>query len=149
MNKDTLKKLPLLLDTLNEDLSVITHDFVKNDLLSQYKINPNKLHMIIKETQKYAFDTKTNTIKFREKADRNILILMNILKENNDQVNELNEKEQWIKSAISDYGKNYINGIKKIERVKNNIHILFINEDYSTKLEEYMISKIKVILLIK
>jgi len=110
-------------------------DFVNNPLLKDFKIKQNKIIEIIKSSHKYHYDTKTQLIKLKEKADRNILIINNF----NPQTSNQNEQIEYIKSIINEFSETYFSKIRKIDQIGSGYHIVFDHEDVSMEVEKYFL----------
>lgn len=137
MNKESLRKLPALVNSMDENLAINIAEFVGNQLLKDLKIKQPKLIEVIKSSHKFHYDNKTGTIKFREKADRNILMVNNFLKTGEES--EVQEKENYIRRLVKEKNMNYANKIKKIDKVGNGFHVVFDHEDISMDVERYLL----------
>jgi hypothetical protein len=135
MNKESLCNLPTLVNFMDENLSININDFINNEILSQLQLNQAQLIDIIKSSNKFHYDNKNSLIKFKEKADRNILIIANFV-----NTDERKEKEEFVRKLISDFNSNYIKEIKKIDLVGDSFHVVFQNEDISMDVEKYLIA---------
>ena len=135
MNKESLCNLPSLVNLMDENLAINIADFINNEILRDLQLNQNQLIQTIKSSNKFHFDNKTGLIKFKEKADRNILIISNFVNED-----ERKEKEEFVKDIIGEFCAKYVKEIKKIDHVGNAFHVVFQNEDISMDVEKYFIS---------
>lgn len=135
MNKESLKNLPLLVQAMDENLAINITEFVNNPLLKHLKINQNKLIETIKQSNKFHYDNKTGIIKFKEKADRNILIVANYVREEDEKETKIDT----IKNILKESGKNFVNRIKNIDKVGDALHIVFEHEDISMDAEKYLL----------
>jgi len=134
MNKESLCGLPSIVNLMDENLAINIIDFIGNPVMSELQLNQAKLIETIKLSSKFHYDTKLSLIKFKEKADRNILIIRHFLTTADDRT----AKEEFIKKIISNCNGNYINKIKKIDFVADSIHVVFQHEDFSMEVEKYL-----------
>jgi len=75
---------------------------------------------------------KTQLIKFKEKADRNILIINNFILTQE----HIFEKEKYIKDFINEYDEYFSSKIKKIDQFGTGFHVVFEHEDISMEMEK-------------
>lgn len=136
MNKESLKKLPSLVNAMDENLAININDFINNPVLKELKLHQQKLVEVIKQSHKFHYDNKTCTIKFKEKADRNVLIVTNYILSDDPQ--ERINKEELLKKIVKDGGKNLVSRIKKIEIVGKGIQVIFEHEDFSMEAEKIL-----------
>jgi hypothetical protein len=127
MNKNTLFKLPSLVDSMDENLSIHLTDFLNHSLFIDLKIHKDKLIEVLKKSKNFVWDFRTGLIKFKEKADRNILIVSNCMYDIED-----------IRKLLININNLYIYKIKKIENFEKSIHILFDHEDTSMEIEKIL-----------
>ena len=137
MNKESLSHLPALVQDMDENLVINIEDFVNNPLLKNQRLHKHKLIDVIKTSNKFHYDTKTAVIKWKEKADRNILIIGNFLK--TEEENETFLKEAYIRKVVKEISKNYANKIKKIDHIGMGFHVVFEHEDISMEVEKYFL----------
>ena len=130
MNKNTLCKLPSLVDILDENLSIHLTDFLNHSLFIDHKIHKEKLIEVLKKSKIFVWDYRTGLIKLKEKADRNILIVSNCTYDIEN-----------IKHILLNINKLYINKIKNIEKFEISFHIIFDHEDTSMEIEKILNSK--------
>lgn len=137
MNKESLKRLPLLVNAMDENLSINIVEFINNPVMIEFKLHQHKLIEVIKSSNKFHYDNKTGMIKFKEKADRNILIVSNFVYEA-DTSEDKEAKEKYVYRLIEDNCKNYYKKIKKINYVpvSETFHFIFEHEDYSMEVEK-------------
>lgn len=74
MNKESLKKLPLLVYSLDENLAININDFIDHILFKDFKLSYYNIQDVAKKSKKFHFDTKSKLIKCKEKPDRNVVI---------------------------------------------------------------------------
>lgn len=110
----------------------------------EHKLSQSKLVEVLRQSPKFHYETKTGTIKFKEKADRNILIIRKLIKDP-ENLNEIQVKEQLLLSLISEcnQSKSYLNRIKKIEKVQEGFHVVFDHEDVSQNVEKFFNERLK------
>ena len=66
---------------MDENLFFNIQDFIKHPLMLEHKLSQGKLVEVLRQSPKFHYETKTGTIKFKEKADRNILIIRKLIKD--------------------------------------------------------------------
>jgi hypothetical protein len=134
MNKESLKKLPCLVSSMDENLAIHITEFISCPLLQHLELKRNRLVEIIRQSNKYLYDNKTGLIKLKEKADRNILILGGYIKDENDT----EAKQEGFKTVLGTLGKNYASKIKAFQRVGDALHVIFDHENTSMELEKVL-----------
>lgn len=146
MNKETIKFLPALVEDMDENLAIHIDTFVNNQLIKPFNLNPKEVIQIVKGSKRYHYDTKTKTLKFKKKADQNVIIVDNF--EAPPVENELEEitKIKFLKNSLLLSTKqqlenhtyhHFLNKLKKIEKVNENFHLVFENEDYASEAKEF------------
>lgn len=138
MNRESLCNLPSLVNSMDENLSINISDFIKNPIFSELHLDQAQIIALIKSSNKFHYDTKTSLIKFKEKADRNILIIGNYVMQC-----EKIAKEEFITKLIGDLNINYVSKIKKIDLVGDSFHVVFQNEDISMDVEKYIFNMLE------
>jgi hypothetical protein len=134
MNKESLKKLPCLVSSMDENLAIHIVEFISSPLLQHLDLKRNRLVETIRQSNKYIYDNKTGLIKFKEKADRNILILNNYI---NDE-SLVESKQDEFKQLLNGLGKHYGAKIKAFQRVGQALHVIFDHENTSMELEKVL-----------
>jgi hypothetical protein len=137
MNKESLKKLPCLVSSMDENLAIHITEFISCPLLQHLDLKRNKLVEIIRQSVKYHYDNKTGLIKFKEKADRNIIIFNNYIRDDN----EVEAKQEEIKNILKSLGKNS-SKIKAFQRVVEALHVIMDHENTSIELEKIISEQI-------
>ncbi len=132
MNKDNLKKLPLLVESMDENLSILLTDFINHPLFVEFKLNKDKFIDMLKQSKKFVWDFRTGHIKFKEKADRNILIVGNFVHSEEEKEAKIEE----MKNIIKNINRSFISRIKQIDQFGNALHIIFDHEDVSMDIEK-------------
>lgn len=117
---------------MDENLAININEFINHPLFRDFNFNNQKLIEIIKQSKKLHYDNKSQFIKFKEKADRNIVIFNNFIEEDQDIIN----KCETIKCKIKEKAKNLINRIKGVDKIEKNLMFIFDNEDHSQELEK-------------
>jgi hypothetical protein len=121
---------------MDENLAITTNNFISNPVISPFKIEMQNLIECIKASKKLHYDNKQKLIRFREKADRNIVIFKDILL---DSTNENYENIcKLIKQKITEKSENLNNFLKEVEKIENNIFFNFENEKYACDLEKIL-----------
>jgi hypothetical protein len=137
MKIENLRYLPQLVSAMEENLYININDFIDNPTLRDLKLNKTKLIEIIKSSKKFNYDTKSSTIKIKEKADRNLLIVKSLI--SIDSTNEeVQEKEDYLRKVIKSFKDNI--KIKKIERVEAAFFVIFEHEDISMQVEKFILA---------
>lgn len=151
MNKESLKNLPLLIECLDENLAININDFISHELFKEYSLNILNIQDIVKQSKKFHFDNKTKMIRFRDKPDRNIIIL-NLEKFLKEESSKLNSEEilsidkiEFIKEYFLKDDKNITKNIKNFQEAYGNILILLENEESALELEKIFQQKIKIV----
>jgi len=139
LNKETLKNLPALVDEMDENLAIDINNFLSNNILKEFKLEKQNIIDVVKQSKKLHYDNKSQYIKFKEKADRNIVIFKNIIENEEDIL----LKCEFIKSAIENKSKCLLNKIKGFDRVEKNLMFIFDNEDHSQELENFINNSLK------
>lgn len=139
MNKETLKNLPCLVDEMDENLAIIINDFLVNNLFKNLKLDRQNIIDIVKQSKKLHYDTKSQFVKFKEKADRNIIIFRNVLESEED----VNSKCELIKNVIGNKSKCLISKLKSIDKVEKNLMFIFDNEDHTQEIEKLINNSLK------
>ena len=85
------------------------------------------------------YDNKSQIIKFKEKADRNIVIFKNYIENEEDIMN----KCEFIKNVIKEKSKNLLIKLKGVDRVEKSLMFIFDNEDHSQELEKLINNSLK------
>jgi hypothetical protein len=126
---------------MDENLAITTNNFISNPLISPFKIEMQNLIDCIKASKKLHYDNKQKLIRFREKADRNIVIFKDILQDSNNENYENICK--IIKQKITEKSQNLINNLKDVEKIEKNIFFNFENEKYACDLEKILVESKK------
>jgi hypothetical protein len=137
MNKKSLTHLPFIVKDMDENLTINISDFINNQLIKDLNLHQAKLIEVIKSSNKFHYDIKTGMIKFKEKADRNILIIGDFIR--SSEQDEKKSKEEYLKEIIREMNKNYFHKIKKLDNVGKGFHIVFEHEDISIEVEKYLL----------
>ena len=158
MNKESLKFLPTLLNEMDENLGITVDKFCSNPLLQSLKIETSQIIEIVKNSKDFHYDKKSKMLKFKKKADLNLIIFPNF---EISGVESIEDKIKYLKSTIfmscklleksenlSDLeivienlikkGKTYDNFPSKLKRIvfvdtKNIFQISFESEYYATQ----------------
>jgi DNA-binding transcriptional regulator YhcF (GntR family) len=138
MTKESLKKLPSLVNMMDENLAINIVDFISSPLLQHLDLKRNKLVETIRQSTKYVYDNKTSLIKLKEKADRNIIIINGYLKDGSD----VEKKQEEIKQICETLGKGYVAKIKSFQKVEEALHVIMDHENSSMELEKLLVDKI-------
>jgi hypothetical protein len=127
---------------MDENLFFNIQDFIKHPLLLEHKLSQPKLVEVLRQSPKFHYENKTGTIKFKEKADRNILIIRKLLKDP-DNTDEIKIKEDFLTQLIKENNKSHFHRIKKIDKVGEGFHVVFDHEDVSQNVEKFFNERLK------
>lgn len=98
MSKDCLRLLPRLIEDMDENLALNIDKFISNPLLEHFKFSSIQIVEFIKNSKNFHYDKKQKCMKFKKKADLNLLIFKDFkLKGNN---NEILNKIEFLKNLI-------------------------------------------------
>lgn len=134
MNKETLKNLPALVDEMDENLAININNFLTNSVFKGISFDKQNIIDIVKQSKKLHYDNKSQFIKFKEKADRNMIIFKNVVESDGDVI----PKCEFIKNAIGNKSKCLIGKLKVVDRVEKNLMFIFDNEDHTQEIEKLM-----------
>ncbi len=124
---------------MDENLAININTFLANEIFKNLKFDKQNLIEMVKQSKKLHYDNKSQFIKFKEKADRNIIIFKNIIENDEDVLN----KCEYIKNAIDSKSKNMIAKLKGIDKVDKNLMFIFDNEDHSQEIEKLINESLK------
>ena len=127
---------------MDENLFINIAEFIKHPLLREHRLNQPKLVEAIRSCPKFHYETKTGIIKFKEKADRNILIIRKFLKTPGGDTERI-QKEEFLKKLIKANNKSHVHRIKKIDKIGDGFHVVFEHEDVSQAVEKFFIEKLQ------
>lgn len=140
MNKDTIRLLPRLLEDMDQNMAISIDTFLANPLIKDCKIDKVMLIDIVKNSKEFHYDKKTKMLKFKKKADLNILIVSDFkFKDRQDDLNSedyVQDKLNFLKKTLllscnykcnSDISstKDYMNFPSKLRKIQ------YINENSS------------------
>ena len=127
---------------MDENLFINIGDFIKHPLIREHRLNQPKLVEAIRSCPKFHYETKTGIIKFKEKADLNILIIRRFLKIPESDTERI-QKEEFIKKLIRENNKSHVHRIKKIDKIGDGFHFVFEHEDVSQAVEKFLIERLQ------
>lgn len=136
MKIENLRNLPNLVNSMEENLFININDFIENPTIKDLKLNKSKLINVIKTSQRFNYDHKSSTIKIKEKADRNMLIVKSLITADMTP-EDISNKKAYLESLIMSCRENI--RIVKIERILDDFHVVFEHEDISMEIEQYII----------
>lgn len=139
MNKDTIRLLPRLLEDMDQNMAISIDSFLTNPLIKDCKLDKAMLIDIVKNSKEFHYDKKSKMLKFKKKADLNILIVNDFKFKNSKQdessiEDQVQDKLSFLKKtlliscnykSISDpsVSKDYMNFPSKLRKIQ------YINEN--------------------
>lgn len=119
---------------MDENLAININNFLSNIVFKGIKLDKQNVIDVVKQSKKLHYDNKSQLIRFKEKADRNIIIFRNVLVSDED----VNPKCDYIKNAIGNRSKCLIGKLKGVDKVEKNLMFIFDNEDHTQEIEKLM-----------
>lgn len=99
MNKNSLKLLPKLVEDMDENLAINIEKFISNPLLKELSLSSSTVIDIIKQSKEFHYDKKQKMIKFKKKADLNLLIFPDFEIKGNKNA-DVDEKIKFLKDTL-------------------------------------------------
>lgn len=127
------------MDEMDENLAININSFLINALFQEFKLDKQNVVDIVKQSKKLHYDNKSQFIKFKEKADRNMIIFRNIIENNEDVIPKCDN----IKSSIGNKSKCLIGKLKGVDKVDKNLMFVFDNEDHTQEIEKLINASLK------
>lgn len=124
---------------MDENLAININNLLINSIFKELKLDKQNVIEIVKQSKKLHYDNKSQFIKFKEKADRNIIIFRNILESDEDVI----PKCDYFKNAIGNKSKCLIGKLKGIDKVDRNLFFIFDNEDHTQEIEKLINTSLK------
>lgn len=150
MNKDTLRLLPKLLEDMDQNLCIPIDNFISNALFTECTIDKAMLIEVVKASKDFHYDKKVKILKFKKKADLNMIIVSNfnlINEKAQGQEDEVNKKLCFLKNTLllscnlgidsayklSSSYNNFPSKLKKIQYIELNqtFQIIFESEQWT------------------
>lgn len=119
---------------MDENLAINTNNFINNTIISPFGLDMQNLIDTVKASKKLHYDNKQKLIRFKEKADRNIVIFKDIVKKEEDFENFSN----LLKMKIKEKSQDLITCLKNVEKINQNIFFNFENETYACDFEKIL-----------
>lgn len=156
MNKDTLRLLPRLLDDMDQNLSIPIDKFINNPVIVECRIDKAKLIEVVKNSKEYHYDKKLKVLRFKRKADLNILIVEDFIFLNQETEVEdiIQDKLMFLRKtlllscntqSIDGYilSKDYLNFPSKLRKIQyidetKTFQIIFDNESWSSLASNFL-----------
>ena len=149
---NNLKYLSNLTNLMDESLAIDFRDFISSEILKDFNIQEKEVIDVIKTSKDFHFDKKTKLIKFRKRADMNILIIKDF-HINSDSIREeelIIKKIDFLKKLLLfscntklSFSKNYNNFPSKLRVINfvsktNEYHCIFENEYWTNLAFEFI-----------
>ena len=131
--------MPCLVDEMDENLAININFFLINKIFKELQLDKQNIIDIVKQSKKLHYDNKSQFIKFKEKADRNIIIFRKVIETDED----VNPKCEYIKNAIGHKSKCLIGKLKAVDKVDRNLMFIFDHEDHTQDIEKLMNDSLK------
>lgn len=119
---------------MDENLAINTTSFLNNPLISPFNIEMQNLVECIKASKKLHYDNKQKLIRFKEKADRNIVIFKDQVSSNEDFENFKNQ----MTSKIKEKSQEILPYLKDVEKIDKNAFFNFECEKFACDLEKIL-----------